>query len=145
MTGEYGLYNFSVDSDTEKVRHFAATIWDWGNFYQRVLENILTGSKGDFKNSSRENFQFNFWGGIRSKIVDLVINEDIVPVETRRLVLLIKNSLIKRQIHPFVGPIYDTKGTLRIKEGNKAGLEEIRKMNWLCEGVEEVSDREIKL
>jgi basic membrane protein A and related proteins len=141
-TGEYGLYNFSGDHQRGKVRHFAETVWNWGNFYQRVLENILTGSKGDFKGSGSGNLQFNFWGGIRSKIVDLVINEDIVPIETLRMISLIRDSLVNRQIHPFIGPIYDIKGTLRIKDKSTAGLDEIRKMDWLCDGVEEHTDIE---
>ena len=142
LTGEFGLYNYSKEYQKEQVRHFAETIWNWGGFYQRVLENILTGSKGNLKETGNSKLQFNFWGGIRSKIVDLVINEKVVPKETIRMISIIKDSLINRQIHPFQGPMYDLKGILRIKDGSTAELDEIRKMDWLCDGIEKYADDE---
>ena len=81
-----------------------------------------------------------FWGGLRSGLVDLMINADAVPEPTRRLVAAVRRSLVDRSLHPLTGPLRDADGALRIPAGEQAGPEDIRAMDWLCEGVEEVSD-----
>jgi simple sugar transport system substrate-binding protein len=37
---------------------------------------------------------------------------------------------------PFNGPIYDRKGNLRVREGERLSLEELLTIEWAVEGVE---------
>jgi basic membrane lipoprotein Med (substrate-binding protein (PBP1-ABC) superfamily) len=140
-TGEYGLYDFTEDGG-RTVRHYGAALWHWGSLYLRIIENILSGSSDGFNRGSDSSVPENFWGGLRSGTVDFTVNPDTVPLKTRLMINLMRENLMDRQIHPFTGPIYDNKGVLRIPEGGQADLKDIRNMNWLCEGVEDLS-REI--
>jgi len=136
-TGEYGLYNFSYDDSGEIVNHYGATVWNWGQFYLSLVRNRLSGSKGDFRSSDRS-MKYNFWGGLRANVIDLIVNHELVPPETRFLISRIKEDIISKRIHPFYGPLYDNHGKLRIKKGETADLDDIRGMDWLCEGIIEI-------
>ena len=137
-TGEYGLYDFTGERG-KTVRHYGATLWHWGSLYLRIIENILSASSDGFRQVSGLSVPENFWGGLRSGTVDFTVNPEIVPYKTRQMISLMRENLINRQIHPFEGPVYDNSGKLRIPEGNQANLKDIRKMNWLCEGVDDLS------
>ncbi len=46
-----------------------------------------------------------------------------------------KQDFIARKAHPFQGPLNDNRGAERVKAGETFPLTDLRKMDWLVEGV----------
>ena len=113
----------------------ASSLWDWGTFYQKILESVLDGSWDELKSTSDAGQTINYWWGLSSGVVDVRLS-DKVPVETARLVKLLRESIMNGSFRPFDGPINDQKGELRITEGEILSPHQILVMDWLVENVD---------
>ncbi len=58
-----------------------------------------------------------------------------VPADAMTLIGTKKEELISGKAHPFRGPLKDNRGVERVKAGEVFPLTELRKMDWLVEGV----------
>jgi hypothetical protein len=63
-------------------------------------------------------------------------SDKYIPVETQKLVEIMKKMIITNNYNPFVGPIWDNKGQLRLNNDEAASHEQILKMNWQVDNVE---------
>lgn len=59
ITKEYGVYR--IQSINEEKSHYAMAIWNWGLFYEEVIQNILNGT---LKTMSENEVPINFWQGL---------------------------------------------------------------------------------
>ena len=46
-----------------------------------------------------------------------------------------KAALLNKTFYEFTGPLYDQKGKLRVKAGQKLTVKQLYAMNWLVRGV----------
>jgi basic membrane lipoprotein Med (substrate-binding protein (PBP1-ABC) superfamily) len=134
-----------VPGDTERRcglytcegNQLALVIWHWGVFYNKLINNVLNGTwKMLFDVVDSEQKLLNFWWGIDSGIVDVFYSLTHVPRETQKLVDIMRKMIIRNQLHPFFGPIYDQTGYLRFAEQHKASHEEILGMDWFVNCIE---------
>jgi len=70
-----------------------------------------------------------------SEIVDIIYSKHNVPVQTQKLIDIMRELIIENRLHTFVGPIYDTEGQLRIKDGDIGNYEDMLYMNWFVDNV----------
>lgn len=140
VTTKFGVYSMlcSMNVETGKpIHHLAAPVWQWGIFYQRILESILNNTYKDimdiFSNNSK---LLNFWWGIDSGAIDIYYSKQYVPKDTQKLVELMKKMIISNDYNPFTGPIYDMDGNLRVEDDDVASNEDILSMNWFVDNVE---------
>ena len=115
--------------------NLASSFWDWGTFYKKILNSVLDGSWDTLNSESDAGKTINYWWGLSAGVVDVRMNEK-VPVETARLVNLLRRSVSDGSFRPFDGPIYDQTGQLRIAEGEILTPHQILMMDWLVENID---------
>lgn len=135
ISKEYGVYK--IQEKTNEKIHYAMVLWNWGVFYEKVIQNILSGTwKALHEESSNPHFPMNFWLGMNTGIVDLVYSNRNINSSMKYLIEGLKKSIIRNEFNIFEGPIYDQNKTLRVMPGAILDYEEIIHMDWLVEGVE---------
>ncbi|MCG8542564.1 MAG: BMP family ABC transporter substrate-binding protein [Clostridia bacterium] len=140
VTRKYGIYSMlcTIDAKTKlPTQYLAAPIWKWGIFYEKILNSILNDSFKTiidiFNNSSK---LINFWWGMDTGVVDIYYSKSFVPLETQKLIELMKKTIISKEFHPFTGPIFDNEGNERIKAGDIAISDVTLNMDWFVDNVE---------
>lgn len=140
VTWDYGIYAMLCDIDPvskQPVHYYASPIWKWGKFYEKIINSILNGTYQRIIASDNTAQKIvNFWWGMDSGVLDLYIAEELLPADTVKLVSIMKKMIVSEQYHPFMGPVYDEKGVLRISKDSVPTSEEIMSMDWFVEGVE---------
>ena len=125
---EFGLYYRGEHGPV----NMAMPIWHWGVFYERLLQSIFSGSwQRDGQESAKS---YNYWWGVSAGVIDVICSNN-VPVEIRRLVDLIKESISLNHFAPFENEIYDQEGVLRNRAGCRMKPEEIMTMDWLLDNI----------
>lgn len=129
VTRAYGLY----DLGDSKSRNLAAAIWNWGKFYQQILQTILN---GNWKRTAlTPDFPtINYWWGISSGIIDMIAS-NAVPAQTMKLIELVKKHIVSDQFQIFSGDLYDQNHVLRNKGKNAMTPNEIMNMDWFVDNV----------
>lgn len=114
-------------------RSLAMPIWHWGKFYERLIRTVLDKTwKYDEKTS--DNKAINYWWGMSSDVVDVVCSQNL-PIGTRRLVGLLKDTISRGEFNPFSGILYSQTGIVQGDPGVSLAPEQIVKMDWLAENV----------
>ncbi len=127
---QFGLYSIVGD----KIENLAMPVYMWGIFYEKLIDNILSGA---MENDEKSNVDkaLNYWWGLSAGVVDLICSEKI-PAGTMRLVNIIKDLMINNKFKPFKGAITSKSGTEKNEKGTEMQPEEIMLMNWLVDNIE---------
>jgi basic membrane protein A len=97
----------------------------WGNLYTRFARDVMDGK---FKSE-------DILGGLGDDFLTLAPFGPAVPKDAATLVDARRGEFIARKAHPFQGPLIDNRGVERVKAGQVFPLSDLRKMDWLVEGV----------
>ena len=108
-------------------------IWNWGLFYEQVIQNILNGS---LKTMGDNDVPINFWQGLNNGIVDVLYSNRNMNRPMKNLIESVKLSIVNNEFNIFEGPIYDQNKILKAKAGERLDYDQIIHMDWLIEGVE---------
>jgi basic membrane protein A len=127
VTDEYGVYAVTEGPEGRVNEYIAAPVWNWGIFYEKMLRNLMKGSRRSFSSDQKV---INFWWGMDSGIVDFFYSRRLVPQESQKLLDFMKKMIINGLYHPFTGPIYSQDGVLRVKKDEIATREQIIGMDW---------------
>lgn len=112
MAEERGVWCASNATDmSEHAPEWYATamLIDWTDFYISEVESYLNGT----------------WEGNRWVLLPLGEGTDLgefgpnVPSEVKEQVLEVREKMINEGYNPFVGPIYDSSGELKVEEGEE--------------------------
>ena len=125
---EKGVYSIGYNSDMSAFApkaHLVAPIWNWGPFYQEIVEKVR---QGTWTNES-------YWYGLEKGIVDLSPMSDLVPAAMQEKVQTQKAAIKAGRITVFTGPVKDQSGTVRVPAGAVASDKELLGMTWFVEGV----------
>ncbi|MCR3758250.1 BMP family ABC transporter substrate-binding protein [Clostridium felsineum] len=139
-TKKYGVYSmlcsFKENSNIPD-RYLAAPIWNWGIYYENILNNILNNTFSTLLDMFNQNSKLiNFWYGLKSGVVDVYYSKKYVPIEVQRLVEAMKKMITTYEFNPFTGPIYDNQNNLRLSSDELAAPDEILSMNWFVDNVD---------
>ncbi|MBR0081899.1 MAG: BMP family ABC transporter substrate-binding protein [Clostridia bacterium] len=112
----------------------AAPYWNWGEFYRRLLTDILQGHWEDnvFRSTAQA---VNYWLGMQHGAVDLVLADDL-PEGVKALALLLRHELADENLSPFFRHIVSQDGTVRSDGTRLFSADEILRMDWLCDAVD---------
>ena len=102
----------------------AAIVHRWGAFYTRVAESVLAGTWTPTP----------VWGGIASGMVDVDAVAPGLAADVRAGLADRRAAIVAGTLVPFVAPLRDNHGTLRLARGALADAQ-IKTMDWLVEGV----------
>lgn len=130
-TKEYGVYH--IQNGTGEKTHYAMAIWNWGLFYEQVIQNILNGT---LRTIGENDVPVNFWQGLNNGIVDLLYSNRNVKTPMKQLIESMKQAIINNDFNIFQGLIYDQNGILRCQNGDILDYDDIIHMDWLIQGVE---------
>lgn len=126
----YGLYKKREDDTFENL---ATPIWDWGKFYEKIVQNIFSGGSME-EDAQKGKKAVNYWWGMSADVIDVICSKSM-PHGTNRLIEFLKNSIRAGAFQPFDGPIYAQGGVIQCEKGQSLSAEEIITMDWLAENV----------
>ncbi len=109
----------------------ASDIWNWGRTYEQIVRAVMAGG---WDKQAPEGTAVSYWWGMSSGVIDVKLS-DHLPDGVRQLADILRDSMTRGIIHPFVGPVRDRNGKVRIEENQVLSAEELMRMNWLREGV----------
>ena len=122
------VYSATWNSDMSRFgpRAFiSAVVWNWGPYY---VEQVKRAMNGDWKTH-------DFWGAPEDGTVELAPLGESVPRDARDEFEEKYAALKEGEFNPFVGPIADSKGKVRVPDGKEMTFEEILRWDWYVEGV----------
>lgn len=125
---ERGVYAFGYHSDMSKYgpkAQLTATTHLWGDFYTRVVGEVLAGT---WKPT-------NVWGGFKDGMIALAPLNPAVPKDVRDLVGKLEGELKAGTRHPFAGPVVDQDGKTRVAAGQSIGDADLARMDYYVQGV----------
>ena len=125
---QFGLYRV----ENGRTLNLAMPLWNWGIFYEKMIQSILAGSYQTEGNS--EERALNYWWGMSAGVIDMICSNN-VPGGVRRLADHLKRDIRKGDIVPFYGEIYSQDKELRNKKDAAMKPEDIMEMDWLVENV----------
>jgi basic membrane protein A len=127
---ERGKFGIGSESDMSKFApdaYLTGTIWDWGDFYVRIVEAVKNGTWKAKR----------YFGGLDNGVVSIAPIAKVVPYDVKALVDQKKQEIISGKLRIFKGPIKDNTDTVRIAAGEEPSFNEVyNKMDWVVEGVE---------
>ncbi len=127
----YGLVRVQSDGSLESL---AATYWNWGAFYEKLLRDLLLGHWED-ESANRSAAAINYWWGMQSGVIGITPAEKL-PEGVKALVESLKNSIIDGRLDPFRRVMSDQEGIVR-NDGNRwLSPSEILHMDWLSDTIE---------
>lgn len=125
---QFGLYRIEKD----RTLNLAMPLWNWGIFYEKMIQSILAGSYQTEGNSQER--ALNYWWGMSAGVIDMICSNN-VPGGVRRLADHLKSDIRKGDMVPFYGEIYSQDGELRNKSNVEMKPEDIMEMDWLVANV----------
>lgn len=127
----YGLY---LEEEDGSFLRLAAPIWNWGIFYEIAVRRILEGTYDDVPDRQKDR-AVNYWLGLDSGIIDIILS-DSLPKPSYRLVELLKKAIEDNRVSPFEGELRAQDGSLKGAAGKTLTNAEIMSMDWLAENVD---------
>ncbi len=125
----FGLYRTS-DS---YPRNLAMPLWHWGRMYEKLIRQIMDGT-WKYDDPSKNTKAINYWWGMPSGVVDIILSSNI-PIGTRRLIRLLKKNICDGSFHPFAGVLYSQSGPVQTDPDGCLTPEAIATMDWLAENI----------
>jgi len=130
---EKGAFSIGYNSDMSKAApkaYMTAPIWNWGPYYVDQVQKVIAGK---FKSES-------YWGAMDAddakSIIYLAPLTKVAPEGAKAKVDAAKADIISGKNKVFAGPLYDNKGTLKVKEGEAMEDKDMLTFNWFVKGVE---------
>lgn len=124
----FGIYHM----ENGRPHNLAMPLCHWGRFYEKLIRTIMDGT---WKYDDSANKAINYWWGMSSDVVDVILSHNL-PVGTQRLVELLKNTICSGEFNPFAGTMHSQDGIVAgSHDYNILTPEEIVKMDWLAENI----------
>lgn len=131
-----GIYFANELKENKSIEGLASPIWNWGNFYEKIVGNIMSGNYSVISGFLGSNDRaISYWWGMDSGVVDVIYSESKLPKALIKSVEFMKSMIMEGHTHPFSGPLYDQKGHLKVEENNNLDSEAILNMDWFVDGV----------
>ena len=129
-TREHGLY---MINEFGNIVNLATPVWDWGKYYERIVETILDDSLVE-QSHARKDQALNYWWGMNAGVIDVILSQHI-SYYSRRMVHSLKSGLLSGAIHPFGGELRSQTGIIQGEGSPRLSNEEIVKMDWLNDNI----------
>ena len=128
-THSFGLYCLTDDGPV----NLAMPVWNWARLYQGIVRSVLTDAwaEEDAHNADRA---LSYYMGMSTDAIDILCSKRL-PQHLRRLVELLHERIRSGVFLPFVGPLRDQDGALRVPQDTVLTPQEIIRMDYLAENV----------
>jgi len=125
----FGLYYM----DNGKLRNLAMPLMHWGKFYEKLVDAIMDGS-WSYDDNISEHRAINYWWGMSAGVIDVICSRNL-PIGTKRLIELLKSTMMNGEFNPFTGVLYSQDGMVQSDPVHGLTPEELVNMDWLAENV----------
>jgi basic membrane protein A len=116
------------DADASKFapkQWLTAAIYNWGPYYLRRVKAAMAGTwKPGF-----------YYGSIKDGFTSLAKFGPKVSAKTKAQIRAKQADIVSGKFNVFQGPLYDQKGKLMVKKGQRLSIKELYAMQWLVRGV----------
>jgi hypothetical protein len=119
--------------DDGQLRNLAMPLLHWGKFYEKLIHAIMDGS-WNYDDNASANKAINYWWGMSAEVIDVICSRNL-PIGTKRLIELLKATMINGEFNPFTGMLYSQNGVIQDDPNRSLTPEEIVGMDWLAENV----------
>jgi basic membrane protein A len=123
---------YSIGYHSKAVAEFAPNGWisgvnfDWGDYFAQLATAVINGT---WKAQ-------NYVGELDTNMANLAPFGASVPTDVRSLVSgTVDNFKSGKLASPYLGPVYDQQGTLRIKEGEVPSAAFGNTVDWFAQGI----------
>ncbi len=131
-TGQYAKTKnvpwVGYDSDAHTFapqQWLTAAVYNWGPYYLKRVKAAMGGSwKPGF-----------YYGTIKDGMIGLASYGPKVSAKTKAAIAAKRAAIVSGKFYEFAGPLYDQKGKLRLKKGQRMTVKDLYAMNWLVRGV----------
>jgi len=120
-------------SGTCRISNLAVPIYKWGRMYESIIRTIIDGVYYADP-IDRKDQATNYWWGMDSGVVDIVLSEGLSPY-TKQLVYALKRDITEGRFHPFDGELRSQEGPVRTENDPPLTSRDIIMMDWLSENV----------
>ena len=127
-TRYFGIYYM----DNGKLRNLAMPLMHWGKFYERLIHTISDGT-WSYEDAATDK-AINYWWGMSAGVIDVICSRNL-PIGTKRLIELLKSTMMSGEFNPFSGVLYSQNGIVQSDPEYSLTPEEIVNMDWLAENV----------
>ncbi|MGN0774700.1 MAG: BMP family ABC transporter substrate-binding protein [Candidatus Ventricola sp.] len=125
----FGLYH----EKDGYIHNLAMPVWNWEKLYQGIARSILSGAWTDEANGNADR-AMSYYMGMSTDAIDLLCSQRLPP-RVRRLVDLLHERIRAGAFLPFVGPILDQDGSVRVEADMALTPQEIIRMDYLAQNV----------
>ena len=125
----FGLYEYK----NEQTQNLAMPVWNWIKVYEGILRSILNGAWAEDADKHPDR-ALNYYMGMSTDAIDLFLSSKIPP-RLKRLVDLLHERIRSESFLPFLGPLYDQGGLLRIEQNVALTPQDIISMDYLASNV----------
>ena len=126
----FGLHVLTPDGS----RNVALSVWNWGKFYELIINSILDGSWSVLQSTEGTGRSINYWWGLAQGVVEVLYSSSI-PHQTLRMLKTIEAAIAAGKFNVFEGPVHDSDGQLRIADWQVLSPREIITMDYLADNV----------
>ncbi len=131
----YGMLNM-VDPNGAVLEYLATSSWNWEVVYTKILGDYLDGTFDLLKRP--DSGSLHFWLGLAAAATDIYMSNIVLGTHTARLGGIFRNLIADSMFHPFLGPIKDVAGEVRVEKGDIPSLIDVQTMRWLSDIVGEI-------
>lgn len=124
----FGIY----EMENGKIRNLAMPLLHWGKFYEQLIRAIMDGSWSHDDTSA--NKAINYWWGMSSGVIDVICSRNL-PIGTKRLIELLKKTIMNGEFNLFSGILYSQNGIVQPDPNHILTPDELINMDWLAENV----------
>jgi len=125
----FGLYH----EQDGQIYNLAMPVWNWEKLYQGIVRSILSGAWSDDAQLNADR-ALSYYMGMSTDAIDLICSKRI-PARVQRLVDLLHERIHSDAFLPFVGPILDQTGKVRVEADVALTPQEIIHMDYLAQNV----------
>lgn len=125
----FGIYYM----DNGQLRNLAMPLLHWGKFYEKLIQAIMDGS-WEYDDNLSAHKAINYWWGMSAGVIDVICSRNL-PIGTKRLIELIKATMMSGEFNPFTGVLYSQSGIVQNDPERSLTPEEIVNMDWLAENI----------
>ncbi|MDO5702724.1 MAG: BMP family ABC transporter substrate-binding protein [Lachnospiraceae bacterium] len=127
------MYGLFMTQDDGTIQNLAMPVRNWGRYYELILRSILNG-KWDEKKGAAGNRSLNYWYGMSSGVIDVIVS-DKISYYSRKLVGILKQAVIAGTLSPFDGEMRSLDGIIKREEDERLSPESIIRMNYLNDNI----------
>lgn len=124
----FGLLKATKDD----ITCLAVPLWDWGNYYEEIIRQILDGSYQQLQEEN--NKAVNYYWGMSSGVIDIICSANM-PKSSVKLASFLRESIKSGHGNPFMGPFYAQDGREVEPIDGQLSMEDIISMDYLVDNV----------